>query len=183
MSTYVIGCEIMSTYIYIPMVLKSMVFPFLTTTGSKVFDLSGLSSPHKAVGNGQHLVCAAVSLAAALGCIVLYPESSVPKMLGKLSHVANDSWKLIPVAADGRCFFSCLYIHTNCSEKRKEKLFKVIRNASGFPIQTDQLQEEEWLVLICIHDCFLFIYIYIYNFVKVFLRMHSFFSFLFSCRI
>ena len=129
----------------------------LVTTGSKVFDLDGLSSPHKAVGNGQHLVCAAVSLAAALGCIVLFPESSVPKMLGELgaeagkenppsqnpSPVAKDSWKLIPVAADGRCFFSCLYLHTQCSEKRKDKFFKVIRNASGFPIQTDQLQEED----------------------------------------
>lgn len=130
---------------------------YIPDHNSKVFDLSGLSSPHKAVGNGQHLVCAAISLAAALGSIALFPESSVPKMLEKHddegesanpqsqdpSSVAKDSWKLIPVAADGRCFFSCLYIHTRCSEKRREKLFKVIRNACGFPIQTDQLQEED----------------------------------------
>lgn len=95
-----------------------------------------LTNPHRAVGNGQHLALAGVVLAAALGCIHLYDETPVPAPLR-----APQELTAIPVAADGRCFWSSLFLHQAPFEVKSEWL-AIARNPSGFPIDSSRLQWE-----------------------------------------
>ena len=159
----------------------------------EVFDTSLLTRPHFAAGNGQHLACAALSLAAALGCVELLEEtipvtiSEARKRLrpalhdefalednfqekqeqqdiglpcespaeatckgGEATHDMDPSDKSLPVeyqtlkvSPDGRCWFSCLFLHCGASELQRHQWNLVQRNKVGFPIKTSRLEEED----------------------------------------
>jgi len=92
-----------------------------------------------AVGNGQHLACASLVLAAALGTIKLLPgdtSSGVPKF-------CPAQLKVLPVAADGRCFFTSLFLALACSSKQRFEWSQIVRNDSGFPIDNARMEFED----------------------------------------
>lgn len=104
--------------------------------GAKVFDASLLTRPHTVVGNGQHLVCAALVLVAALASIELADDSvhSLPKLIQAGTHV--------PVAADGRCLFASLYLH-RATDKVKQAWLTEQRNHTGFALSSKRLELED----------------------------------------
>jgi len=104
-----------------------------------VFDASRLSTPHAAVGNGQHVPCATVALLATLCCIELYAEVNVP------STIDGDTYVILNVMADGRCFWTCCYLWQKGIAEQNEWL-DVARNATGMPLATARMKQEENLV-------------------------------------
>lgn len=104
-----------------------------------VFSMDGLSNAHQSVGNGQHLVCAALALLPTLASVELFPEAS-PSMVPSDYHNVE-----INPQANGRCLFSCIYLHF-ASDSEKAEWSKVDRNAQGFPSDADRLREEDTLV-------------------------------------
>lgn len=142
----------------------------LGTEMSQEFDASTLTRPHFAVGNGQHLAVTAMVLAAGLGCIELYPTQNMETPVPPLSTQPNADAKVDPpvdnegdaqvdaqqtetsqkerkilkVAADGRCFWSCIFLHMSSEHKRCE-WSQVVRNKTGFPIDSHRLQKEDRL--------------------------------------
>ncbi len=103
----------------------------------QVFDLSLLTNPHMAVGNGQHLVCASLALLAALVSIELFAE---PSPLACIMPTADNDVEINP-SADGRCFFSCLYLHSASTDEKKIWA-NTERNAQGFPIESSRQKTE-----------------------------------------
>lgn len=95
-----------------------------------VFSMDGLSNAHQSVGNGQHLVCAALALLPTLASVELFPEAS-PSMVPSDYHNVE-----INPQANGRCLFSCIYLHF-ASDSEKAEWSKVDRNAQGFPSDAD----------------------------------------------
>lgn len=107
---------------------------------NQVFSMDGLSNAHQSVGNGQHLVCAALALLPTLASVELFPEAS-PSMVPSDYHNVE-----INPQANGRCLFSCIYLHF-ASDSEKAEWSKVDRNAQGFPSDADRLREEDWGVM------------------------------------
>lgn len=97
-----------------------------------------LSNPHLAVGNGQHLACATLALLASLTAIELFEDPSPSADLVPTPHHNVE----INPAADGHCFFSCLYLHF-ASMEEKRQWAAVDRNPSGFPISTERQKLED----------------------------------------
>jgi hypothetical protein len=131
----------------------------------EVVDFSELTNPHRAVGNGQHLVCSALALAAMLGSVQFHHEKAdlIPKQVAA-------TWKIeIPVPADGRCFYHCLFLHFHGAWHKKEWL-QTVRNQVGLPIGTKRAELEDtdctlesWnMFKNCIYNSYLY-ELYIYN--------------------
>ncbi len=106
---------------------------------AQVFDASRLSTPHAAVGNGQHVPCATVALLATLCCIEFFPEVNVPRTID------GEKYVILNVMADGRCFWSCCYLWQKGLAEQNEWL-DVVRNTSGMPLATARMKHEENLV-------------------------------------
>lgn len=106
---------------------------------AQVFDASRLSTPHAAVGNGQHVPCATVALLATLCCIELYAEVNVPRTID------GDTYVILNVMADGRCFWTCCYLWQKGVAEQNEWL-GVARNATGMPLATARMKQEQILV-------------------------------------
>lgn len=106
----------------------------------KVFDPDHLTNPHLAAGNGQHLPCAAMVTLAALTSIHLFTEESPDDGLPPQRDLE------INVPADGRCFFTCLFLH-HSSELERVAWFKTERNASGFAKDVLRQKQEDWMKL------------------------------------
>lgn len=114
---------------------------------TKEFSLSELTNPHAAVGNGQHLVLAAVSLIAALVSIELFPE---PALSGELG-VGCTKVEINP-PADGRCFFSCIYLH-NATDEIKQSWADAKRNPQGFALESWRQRKEDCFQQSCVCVC------------------------------
>lgn len=123
----------------------------------QVFSLDKLKSPHQALGNGQHLVCAAVALASALASIALHPPAEIPRVVPPPEILSaptpqtqtkpclklpEDHYELL-VSPDGRCFFSCLYLHLGATDAERAAWSKVLRSPTGFPLASERLKEED----------------------------------------
>lgn len=124
------SCDICDSFHLIPISLSCQVF----TTDT-------LTRPHMVVGNGQHLTCAALVIAAALGTIQFHAEVedvAIPPPLSSPEHL-----QIVPVSADGRCFFSSLYVFLACSAQERREWWQTIRNDTGFPIDSSRLETEE----------------------------------------
>lgn len=93
-----------------------------------------LSNPHLAVGNGQHLVNAALAVLAALCCIEFFPELDLKPCL---QHNIE-----INPQADGRCFWSCIYIHHASLQEKREWAYAE-RNNQGFPLAKERQKMED----------------------------------------
>ena len=107
-----------------------------------MFNTELLTSPHMAVGNGQHLVVAALTSLAALCCISSHPIAQ--SMQAMPSTPAGR--KIIEVPADGRCFFSCVYLQLEASEAEREEWYSTQRNATGFALDSKSLEREDYVV-------------------------------------
>lgn len=107
----------------------------------EVFDPSILSSPHAALGNGQHIPCAALAFAAFLCSVEFFPSVSLPKNL----QPQESQGTLVNVMADGRCFWSACYVASRGKQEQAEWL-AIARNRSGFPIETARQKYEDTTV-------------------------------------
>ena len=102
----------------------------------QVFSLQGLTNPHKAVGNGQHLANAAVVMVAALCSVHFYSTDK------RMTLQANPQERtLIPVAPDGRCFWASCYLHFQ-PKWVKEDWLDVPRTPNGFAKSKVRLEYE-----------------------------------------
>ena len=101
--------------------------------------MSQLTNPHQAVGNGQHLPCAALALLAALTSIELFPEPSPCAELIPSSYHNVE----INVPSDGRCYYSCIYLHF-ATFSEKSKWANTLRNKAGFAVDISRQKEEDW---------------------------------------
>ena len=107
---------------------------------AKVFDESArlLSTPHAAVGNGQHIPCATIALLAVLCSVELFPTATLTKSIGQTNQIVN-------VMADGRCFFSCCFLWSNGISEQRQWL-EVVRNQCGFPTAVARMKHEDDVV-------------------------------------
>lgn len=127
------------------------------TRFSEVFDPSILSRPHVAVGNGQHMACAGVAIAVALACIQLHDMGPVPvpepigprvdpppapEPVGPPVHPPPEN--VLPVAANGRCFFSSMFL-SQASEYIRHQWSQIPRNETGFALDPQRLEWEDGL--------------------------------------
>lgn len=104
----------------------------------KVFDMAELTNAHLAVGNGQHLPCAALALLATLLSVELFPEPTPHEELVASSHHNVE----VNVAANGRCLWACLYLHF-ADESEKKTWANIGRNQAGFALETSRQKEED----------------------------------------
>ena len=106
---------------------------------TEVFNMEKLSNAgmHFAVGDGQSLPCASIALLASLVSIELFPPEQV---MPSLAHNVE-----VNVPADGRCFWSCMYLH-HCDQEQIKTWSAVPRNASGFALCVERQKTEELFV-------------------------------------
>lgn len=101
--------------------------------------MSLLTRPHMAVGNGQHLVCAAMALASFLGSVQLWGDmKETPQPVPGPVQLTR-----IPTQPDGRCFFTCMFLAMNCTSKHQKQWMNVQRNNVGFPLEPARMEVED----------------------------------------
>lgn len=60
------------------------------------------------------------------------------------TETSQKETKLLKVSADGGCFWSCIFLHMS-SEYTRFEWSQVIRNKTGFPIDSKRMQKEDRL--------------------------------------
>lgn len=101
---------------------------------AEAFKLDGLSNAHRAVGNGQHMPVAGMVLASALSSVHISTGAELPRTI-------SECHKLLPVSADGRCFWTCLALHRATLQEKQEWL-GVLRSPQGFALDSKRHQYE-----------------------------------------
>lgn len=83
-----------------------------------------------------------MALAAALGSIQLGEEiGQVPTQLPEPEK--DPVFVQIPIRADGRCFFTCLYLAVQCSWEQRLEWLDIARNLTGFPLDSTRSELED----------------------------------------
>jgi len=95
-----------------------------------LMNLNHWKNLHVRSGNSQHLPNSALVLLATLASIEFYPESKIPPQLGSKTTI-------IPVPADGMCFWSCLWLATEATVAEVYAWFKRPRNRVGMASSKD----------------------------------------------
>lgn len=91
---------------------------------------------HDRKNKSEHVACLlqALVLLATLASIEFYPECQIPPSLSSKTTV-------IPVPADGSCFWSCLWLATEATPAEVFGWFKRPRNKVGMPSSKDGFAE------------------------------------------
>jgi hypothetical protein len=111
-------------------------------------DVEPLACVHHAAGNSQHLPNAAVALLSFLACVEFFPDDTESSLERRISMA-----KMVPVAANGRCLFSCFYVSSLTPEEIETWLGQD-RNSVGFAVCRDREQYEETVVKAFFDDVF-----------------------------
>lgn len=77
-------------------------------------------------------------LAAVLAVTEFFVEEAMPKPMPEIFHV--------PVAADGLCFWSCMYLGCKASQRQKWLWYHRPRSAQGFATSESGAHNEEMIV-------------------------------------
>jgi len=99
-----------------------------TVMGCQTLDCGFLTKPHELVGSGFALPCATGALMSFLASVELFQDKhSIPRPL------TSEDFTVVPVAQNGRCFTSCLYVF-RLPEEEQQQWASILRSPTSMPL-------------------------------------------------